>query len=269
MTDNSSITAYCDEAGTEKGEHYTIAAVILPDAQTDDFNLRINSLKKTYFPDKTPDEVILHYLDIQGRRGIYSKAKMCEDVYSAFRYDLCKLIMEQLKPEIASFYLNKKELSELRNVSIKILEKFPGTVKKKPSAYAMAYFFMILKLQNYFRDKNVKWKIIAEEGNDSFVRLVNYFEKERDNFAFDLVGHLDRSLIGKQCIASKRENAVQIADLVAGTINDWQKNCENMTHFTKTVTNWMQKRILPYESLKEFFVWEEYYSWRVHTVLPR
>lgn len=272
MTDKFSITVYCDEAGTEKEDHYTIAGIILPDDQAEKFNMQMDRLKKTYFP-KTPSEVILHSSDIQGRSGIYSKAKMSDKVYADFKYDLRKLVMERLKPKSAAFYFSKRELSELRNV--KVFKRMLKNVRK-PSVYVTAYFFMILKLQNYFVEKDVKWKIVAEEGNAHFGRLIDYFEKNRDNFAFNLVGNLERNLIGKQCIVSKSENAVQIADIIAYTINDFHKGVEFgyegetlVARFTKDISQWEQKRILPYENLKDLFVWEECHSWRSTMVRMR
>ena len=88
MTDNSNITVYCDETGTEKEDHYTIAGIILPDDQAEKFNTQIDRLKKEYFPDKTPGEVIFHYSDIQGRSKLYSKRKMRDNVYAAFKCDV-------------------------------------------------------------------------------------------------------------------------------------------------------------------------------------
>lgn len=269
-TNRGTITVYCDEAGSEKDDHYTIAAIILPDAQVNIFNYEINNLKKKHFPNIVQEEVIFHATHIQGRRGIF-RIFQDERKYIAFRNDLLKLILNKLNPKIACLYFTKKDLSELRR-----LEVIKPILKnaRKPSVYGIGYFQMIIKLNHYFREKGLEWKIMAEKGNNNFIDLVDYFQNNRDNFAFDLAGNLERNLRGKHCLIDKEENSAQIADLVAYTVNEFHK-CFKFrkvsqgdidlieAEFTRDMYEWEQNRLLPYETLKDLFIWDELDAWRV------
>lgn len=217
MADCRTVSVYCDEAGYEKEDFYTIAGIIVPDTHFDAFNEEINCFKRKHFPDKTPSEVIFHCTDILGKKGIFRRFRD-KKKYSAFKDDLSKLILERLKPKIAAFHLSKKDLVQMRH---KELVKKILAHARKPSAYVMGYFFMILKLDNYFTDNGFTWKIMVEQGNNDFIKLVDSFQLKRNNF--NLLKHFARNLNGNDCIKDKKENAVQIADMIAYTINDFEK----------------------------------------------
>jgi len=184
MTDCHNVSVYCDEAGFEKEDYYTIAGLIVPETHLDTFNEEINCLKRKHFPDKPPSEVIFHCTDILGKKGIFRRFQD-EKKYSAFKDDLSKLILERLKPRIAAFHSTKKDLAEIRQDEL-VKKVLPHA--KKPSAYVIGYFFIMLKLDNYFTNNGFTWKIMVEQGNNDFPHSKSKCNKSRSDLKRCFVG---------------------------------------------------------------------------------
>lgn len=198
------LTIYCD-AIDEWTDGYCVAGVILRGAEKPILDEKVNSLKREFWRDKW-EKYEIKATDITGRREGFRSPRM-----KSFLEKLGSIIFDEMRLRVLSLYAKREELVNYNKMFI--------PTQKRNDSNMLAFFIFINQYNDFLFKKEVKGKIVFDEGNDNFKKLLKNMKEQELVRVFDLCTCITMTIDEiKAClIDSRKENALQIADLFAYT----------------------------------------------------
>jgi len=186
------VTMYCDASDHcyRGNTHHCIAGVILEDTQKVILDTEINSLKRRYWGeywDRNPEKVEIKGTDITDKRKCFRR--LSTPRMRAFLEELWEIIFDGLELKVLPFYAQK------------------------------SYTLFLNHYNNYLVEQGITGKIIFDEGDDNFKKLVRVMKEKEAFYVFDTSSRIrmTKDEIDHCLVDSRKENALQIADLFAYT----------------------------------------------------
>lgn len=230
------ITIYCDESkqnwkkdGAGPSDRYfCIAGILLPEGMEAAFSEEIRGFKRRVFGSSANPELA----EIKGSyfaKKIRAFSGFTDHDRDFFREELARIIFQKLGIKVLAICdtENRFELVDAKRLSDKL----------KLRTHELSYFLFLLHYNAYLKENGYAGKVVFDEGNHNFIRLLNWMKNNEGTRAFDLSSHIDVQADAKEFFVNSTENnMVQIADVCAYTIAFWH----TATHLEKRG----QKRVL-------------------------
>lgn len=230
------ITVYCDESkqnwkndGAGPSDRYfCIAGILLPKGMEAAFNEEISGFKRKVFGSSANRELV----EIKGshfarKTGAFSS--FTDHDRDSFCEELTRIIFQKLGVKVLAICdtENKFELAHEKHLSGKL----------KLRSCELPFFLFLLRYNAYLKENGYTGKMIFDDGNHNFIRLLDWMKSNEPNMAFDLSSRIKVQADAKEFfVNSAQNNMVQIADVCAYTIAFWHA----ATHLEKRG----QKRVL-------------------------
>ncbi len=232
------VTIYCD-ARDSLTDGYCIAGVILTDAEKVILDQKVNGLKKEFWGHKW-EQYEIKATDIEGRRGGFRKEGM-----KLFLDKLWTIIFDEMRLKVLPLFAKRMELE---NYNRKLIPE-----QKPNDPYILAYFIFMNQYNDFLDRRKIRGKIVFDEGDNNFKKLLRNMKDWEPVRAFELCRCITMTIDEiKAClIDSRKENALQIADLFASTTHVSYTRLPNAPFETVFGKKWLP---LPIKRLDECYV---------------